>query len=237
MQIRWIFFDVGGVLLDDRPLREWKISALLSLGSRYHRELSRESVEQALLQASRRSGSMTRNALLSLVGGTHFNEAVLALKALDYDMRRASERQEIRPEALEVVSRLSDSFSLGLLANQPQTVRKKLAEAGLLKHLSSKIVSADSHYQKPDPIFFRDMIARVGTRAEQALLIDDDLDRGVLPAKRVGMKAVWYRPDWETRHVISSIDGCVTNLRQIERLPIIRNILANFPLGADRVQA
>jgi FMN phosphatase YigB (HAD superfamily) len=51
-----------------------------------------------------------------------------------------------------------------------------------------------SHYAKPRPEFYAEVLARLGRRPEQAVVIGDDWHHDSLPAAALGMAAFWITP-------------------------------------------
>ncbi len=223
MAIDWIFFDVGGVLLDDSPLRRWKESILLEIARRYVPTLTIERVVSTMRIVSGRPGSVVVNALRVLVRDPHeYRQALARLESLSPAMRAAAERQTVRTEALEVVSVLSERYCLGLLANQPEAIRKKLAEGRVLSHFAYRNVSADSAYEKPSLVFFRDVLARAGVQAANSAVVDDSIERGIIPGREVGMTTIWFQTPHELdRPRPAAADYVVSSLGEILTLPFV----------------
>lgn len=216
MPIKWIFFDVGGVLLDETPLFEWKIRTIMDIARSLEHRFARKDVLRVWPEASKRSGNLAENAIDLLLHDRDVAKiAKDQLRSRKEDMERASAEQKIRQDALETISFLSQQYSLGLLANQPQKTRKKLADAGLLHFFTEKIVSAETAYQKPDEIFFRDTLARAGARPEESVLVDDNIERGLMPAKHIGMKTVWMKTADRADIPDGAIDYVITSLSEL----------------------
>jgi len=55
------------------------------------------------------------------------------------------------------------------------------------------IDSAVEGVSKPDPEIFRIALRRLGLAPGDCLMVGDSFDRDVVPAKRLGLRAVWLR--------------------------------------------
>ncbi len=49
----------------------------------------------------------------------------------------------------------------------------------------------ESHFAKPHPEYFAEAVAHLGCRAEDALLVGDDLEMDIRPAQRLGLRTYW----------------------------------------------
>ncbi len=216
MTMKWIFFDIGGVLLDETPLQEWKLKTILRIVRERDDRVAIEDIVRVWPEASRRSGNLAANVIRLLLPDTSMNKkAIKEMEDCKDEMEHASDLQEVRPEARAVLENLSQKFHLGIMANQPQKVKKKFIKAGILPLFFDKTVSGEVKYQKPDIAFFRDILARVGAKAEESILVDDNVERGLMPAKSIGMQTVWYRISERKNPPKGVIDRVITNLLQL----------------------
>lgn len=216
MSLNWIFFDVGGVLIDETEYTNWKKSTVLELIQAYQPELQRADVERAWIPASIQTGSLMQNVARLLLPNQKEAETVVALLQDKHDeMEVARKRQRIFPEARDVLAQLSQKYQLGLLANQPVETRLLLNDAGLLELFRHTNVSGDYPYQKPDPRYFLHTLKDTGARAEESVMIDDNPERGLMPAKRLGMTTVWRKTSERTEIPQGTVDYTIMNLREL----------------------
>jgi HAD superfamily hydrolase (TIGR01549 family) len=94
------------------------------------------------------------------------------------------------PKARTVLGALRDEYRLGVIANQPPQVVDRLNQSGLLGLFD--VVLLDSQYgvAKPDPALFRLAMEQARVDPEESLMVGDRLDNDVIPARRLGMRAV-----------------------------------------------
>jgi len=92
------------------------------------------------------------------------------------------------PEALPVLSRLSETHSLALISNfdHPPHVREILDETGLARHFQIVVVSGEIGIKKPDPEIFAPALDAVGISPERILYVGD-APEDILAANGAGM--------------------------------------------------
>jgi len=96
-------------------------------------------------------------------------------------------------------------------------VRGHLSRLGLIENFDAVVTFDDVRQSKPSPEIFLTVLARLGMRAEQALVLEDS-HNGVLAASRAGIRAVAV-PNAVTRgqdfslaeEVLESLDALVLN--------------------------
>ena len=102
---------------------------------------------------------------------------------------------------------------MGLLANQPVSVKEKLDKAGVLQYFKFQDVSENFNLRKPDPEFFKAIFKAAGADPKESAIIDDNIERGLIPAKKLGMTTVWFK--LEDREAVNDIDFAVSNLNAL----------------------
>lgn len=134
---------------------------------------------------------------------------------------------ELYADALECVAAVRRAgLTVGVAGNQPATVGRVLAAAGLDADFVAS--SAVWGVAEPDPAFFVRLIAEAHVPAERILYVGDRLDNDVLPARAVGMRTVFIRRGpWGYLHALKD-EAALADLRvdSLHELAIL--------LGADR---
>jgi len=77
------------------------------------------------------------------------------------------------PNVDKVLEKLSYYFSLGIISDTWPSIIDQLRYIGALPYLTSFTFSCDFGVFKPDPILFKDAIAKCGEPAEDTVFIDD----------------------------------------------------------------
>lgn len=98
--------------------------------------------------------------------------------------------EDLYPDALPTLRRLrSEGYLLAIMANQPAEVSPFLATLPVDLHATS----AQWGLSKPDPRFFRRLLATVGAEPDRVAYVGDRVDNDVVPAAAAGMVAVHPR--------------------------------------------
>jgi putative hydrolase of the HAD superfamily len=131
------------------------------------------------------------------------------------------------PSALhaDVVPCLEDlegRYRLGVIANQPSSVRGAMERDGLARFFEVWGVSDDLGLQKPDPKLFSHVLYTAGVSPARAAMVGDRLDYDVRPAKAAGMRAMWVlrgeAPDDPTPAQLAEADAAVRDLTEVPAL-------------------
>jgi putative hydrolase of the HAD superfamily len=86
----------------------------------------------------------------------------------------------------------------------------------LRNHFDFSLSAAQVGAAKPDPEMFIRALKRSGLSADRAVHVGDDPERDVIPAKRLGMSAVWVNrtgASWPAP--LAEPDLTVTDLKQL----------------------
>ena len=98
--------------------------------------------------------------------------------------------QKLNPGIRKLIQSLAVKYKLGLAGNQPSAVKNLLEKYDILRFFTTTEVSEDLGISKPDLKFFKNILNRLDVRAEEAVMIGDRLDNDIIPAKKLGMKAI-----------------------------------------------
>jgi HAD superfamily hydrolase (TIGR01509 family) len=221
-KIKWIFFDVGGVLLTDTKTEGLRKKYLLKVLKTWDSNITLAHIEKAIPKARGMIGKQNDNIL------GQFIKNKTALAAASEQMQiywkekvRYTENSSVNREAKDVLKVLSKNYKLGVLANQPVSAKDKLQKAGIDKYFEHFTVSAEHGLEKPDPKFFRAIFKASGAKPKESTMIDDNIERGLLPAKKFGMTTVWLKnQNRKSRKDIPAdkIDFTTTSLKDLLKL-------------------
>jgi HAD superfamily hydrolase (TIGR01549 family) len=217
-RIKAILFDVGGPLVDDSGMDRWWMNYMLeNLPRIIGRQVSQEEIEEA-------TRKVIDSYVPSLYSGIiwHFVQPDIEkfwILRNEFDRHDLSQYYRVRPDAAETCHRLSEEYRLAIAANQPESTARFLENKGILKYFEFKEMSGSMPYSKPDIRFFLYIAAWLEVRAEECLMIGDRQDNDIVPAKRLGMKAIRFRAgthkDQKVRMPLELPDSEVTSLREL----------------------
>jgi len=218
-KIEWIFFDVGGVLLDDNLYESLRLEILTKIIRIFDSSVSRYNIIESMPKASAMPGILNDNILnLFLRDKQKLYMAKNLLASRKIDLREALDKSQLRPDAESVLSKLCKTYRLGLMANQPKSTKELLNACGISKYLSHALVSDDHGFRKPDLRYFQAVLNECNVNAKNAVLIDNNIERGLFPAKKLGMITIWFhavdKPNVENK----SIDYQIKNLSDLLKI-------------------
>jgi FMN phosphatase YigB (HAD superfamily) len=186
-RIRWLFFDVGSVLMDE------------TLGD----EQTRKQIVRLLaLRGFRVPLGSVRNAWDAAVASYEPRLVEGALRRLVDERTALAVRQELRSlsrptppyaEAKPTMETFAKRFGVGVIANQPATVREWAEIAGFGEAVHLWCLSGETGLRKPDRAIFQYALERAACDPKEAAMIGDRLDYDIAPAKQVGMLAIRIR--------------------------------------------
>ncbi len=132
-----------------------------------------------------------------------------------------SDRYALYGDVLPTLRRWAGRYRVALVSDTLPSLRRALSAHGVLPFLEVTSLSCDNGVLKPDPRMFEKALAELGVPAETAVFADD-MDRNLLGARRLGIKAVkMLRPFYmeDTAQVVGDWDGPVArSLEEMEAL-------------------
>ncbi|MEG3143605.1 HAD family hydrolase [Sphingomonas sp. RT2P30] len=140
-------------------------------------------------------------------------------RALEGDRYRI-ERRDFYPDALPCLAALRESgLIVGIAGNQPEDAEEALRAAGAeADHVAS---SARWGVEKPSPHFFAKIIEQCGFAAGDIAYVGDRLDNDILPARAMGMMAIFIeRGPWGVIHASQGDLRCAdAHVRSLSEIP------------------
>ncbi|MBR3969570.1 MAG: HAD family hydrolase [Ruminococcus sp.] len=174
MKSKWLFFDLGGTIYDETLSDKERVEKLLKKINSdityevFYREMQRAAAEYAPspFTAARISFGITENEPYS------------------------NKNEKLYPNVLDVIKKLSVSYNLGIIANQPADTLERLKKDGLFDFFRICLLSERENLFKPDEKFFERALELAECLPSEAVMIGDRLENDIFPAKNIGMKTV-----------------------------------------------
>jgi len=95
--------------------------------------------------------------------------------------------------AYETLDVLKNNYRLHIITNGPDSVQdKKLKNANLTQYFQTITNSELAGVKKPHPRIFQHALTTANTKAENSLMIGDNINADVHGALNVGMQAIWF---------------------------------------------
>ncbi len=73
-------------------------------------------------------------------------------------------------------------------------VEQRLAWAGLpVDEVPFALVTTleNMHYSKPHPAYYEEVLARIGVQSDEAIMVGDDWENDIIPARKAGLSTYW----------------------------------------------
>lgn len=213
--LEFVFFDIGGVMYDDRVYAiAWRRALREAGGSFTDEEFEQEYRAARIAQ----EGSFRRRLAVRFLGSDADLDKLERIAARYWDYPPGA----LEPDVVPCLEALRERFRLGVIANQPSAVRAALERDGLTGFFEVWGVSEDLGVQKPDPELFTLTLRTAGVDGARAAMVGDRLDYDVRPARRAGMRTVWVlrgeAPDDPTPEQLAEADAAIRGLDELPPL-------------------
>jgi HAD superfamily hydrolase (TIGR01509 family) len=217
--VEMVFFDIGGVLYDDTIYARAINTALRALGATF----TDHEFDEVYRSARAAQAGSFRGVLARRFLGPDADMAALEAEASKYwTYPPDALHDDVRP----CLAALAGTYRLGIIANQPSSVRDAMTRDGLTGYFGVWGVSDDVGLEKPDPALFTHVLREAGVDPLKSVMVGDRLDYDVRPAKAAGMLAVWVlrgeAPDDPTPEQLGVADAAIHGL---DELPAALNTL------------
>ena len=174
MKPRWLFFDYDSTLIDETAARLHGLADCLREAGITQEQFAEKRAEFA--------------------GKTHDAEGeairFFGLPALPPH----PEDETPYPETEEVVRTLyARGYDLGVVANSPAGLEKRLASWGLLQYFRTVIASGEIGVAKPNHAILLYSLQTAGVSPAHCVIIGDSLEDDIYPAVAMGIHTVWVR--------------------------------------------
>lgn len=138
---KWLFFDLGSILLDESDCIEYRISDML----RQDTSLDRSVIEQKMKECA-------------FQGKMPYKDTV---KELGLELTKWPKHLEKLYQGVpEVLERLSKHYGLGIIANQSLGTEERLVKFGIRDCFDVVLASAEEGVAKPDLEIYRRALER-----------------------------------------------------------------------------
>lgn len=171
--VEWLFFDIGSTLVDEWSAYRHRFRDMANAAG-----VSEEFVFDTALQFYRQNQK-----------GDKETAKLLGVKMPPWH----TEDEFLYSDAISCLAALRQTYKIGIIANQDYGAEKRLAKYGILPYVDLVVASAEEGVAKPDRRIFEIALERSGCSPACAVMIGDRIDNDIIPAKWLGMGAIWIR--------------------------------------------
>lgn len=193
----WVFFDLGGTLLDEDPFISLVLKEvyrmLIENDIKLHMSDIYERMEAIVLK--RKYGDhFFIDVIENLCSEFRLDKEVTSSIISYYKSKIARQYLEVvhpYPGVNEILKRMSREYKLGIIANQSSRVKEYLEDRWkLFHHFRLIVISENVGYRKPNLNIFLHALGEANCNPNKAFMIGDRLDHDIKPAKILGMGTI-----------------------------------------------
>jgi putative hydrolase of the HAD superfamily len=234
-----ILFDFGGTLdaNGDHWLdRFYRIYAQIGLGN-----LDKMAVKEAFYWADAQAeldpairSSLYRDMMVKHVrwqfGKLGLRDPVKEAEAMATFVRASERALRRNGKTLQVLN--ARGYRMGVVSNYYGNIETLCREFGYNRFMTVFIDSAVEGVRKPDPRIYSLALERLRLPADEVMMVGDNFERDVMPAKGLGMKTAWLIGDQKRNPQDPSKVDLI--LRSLEELPDHLEATRNAELGTRK---
>lgn len=172
-EIKWLFFDLGSTLVDEQYVYERIFQDIANQTGIGIDDINRQAME--FWQHNK-------------IGDVELCKKYNLPKRKWY-----SEYERLYRGIPLLLQNLKQKYKLGIIANQLEGAKERLANWKILQYFDLIVSSAEVGIAKPNTEIFKLALQQAECAACNAVMIGDRLDNDIIPAKNIGMKTVWVR--------------------------------------------
>lgn len=216
--VKWVFFDWGGVLKDEFEIyRQIAQSATSFLADR-SAPIDQTTLYERLLMFEKQD---TVIRLPKALGEQNVPPELIDKATTSAEMAPALLAQTPYEGVPEVMNALGEKYGLGVISNG-RNIAGTLELETIDHFYRVKVGSSEFGYSKPHPKIFEGALSLAGCPANHAIMIGDRLDKDIAGAKQVGMLTIPARQgiyaDDEPSNPDEVAAAEITGIRQIPEL-------------------
>lgn len=202
-KVKWIFFDVGTTLVDESEAYNHRIRDMIEGTS-----ISFEQFDEKRIFFAKQNlkGDLEAIKYFGLTKTPWHKEDEIPYSHSEEILKYLNER----------------GYKIGIIANQSLGTAERLEKWGLLRYIDVVAASAELGVAKPDRTIFDRALEMAECTAQEAVMIGDRIDNDIVPAKKLGMTAIWIRQGWaiyqDPRLGECQPDFIVNNLSELKEI-------------------
>ncbi|MBN1155799.1 HAD family hydrolase [candidate division KSB1 bacterium] len=214
--VKWIFFDVGNVILNDDPVMAEIYRQLHGFIIEKNKSVTMDQLlaEREHLLLNDRDCRQHITLMKKYLNGDGYSKYNIIWEDLG---RRWSELSPLMTGVVPVLEQLHRDYKLGLIANQPRQVVGVLDDYKISHYFSVKALSEIAGMKKPDIRFFKYALLNAHCSPDEAVMIGDRIDYDISPAKSIGMRTIWLKLSIDSKGFIPATDHEAKFLKSLTR--------------------
>ncbi len=229
MQIKHIFFDL------DRTIWDFETNAFKTLSELYQEHalnqkgisnfdvfINNYKIHNESLWQLYRDGKIEKDELRSsrfnlTLQDFGINDDHLASELGSQYIKKCPLKTHVFPFTYEVLDYLKEKYHLHIITNGFEEVQYvKLEQSNLLNYFEQIVTSEQVGVKKPNSKIFRYALAKAFCKADESIMIGDDLSVDILGAKGIGMHQVYFNPEKLPHNELIDFEiSCLSQLQEL----------------------
>lgn len=191
--MEWVFFDVGNVLMDERPWVAWYVERTFEELRKVATDLDRETFDRFHEESLQQTGRLPMSFVTEQIFTSP--EVAFAFRQRYWQdaMHQYYALNGVAEGMFAVLDSLKPHYPLGVIANQTHQIHDWMRRTGLVDYFPLAVYDCDLGFGKPDLRLYEYALDKAVCAPENALMIGDRLDNDIRPAKALGMKTLRLR--------------------------------------------
>lgn len=149
-------------------------------------------------------------------------DTLIAEGSVIYDSSGQAISANVIVGAFEVLKAVrEDGYQVAIIANgDSNSCRNIINATGLQDYFDAIIISEEAGVKKPCEEIFNIALAKLGVKAESAVMVGNRIDADVIGANRGGMKSVWFK--WNNRYedkISNRVERPDFTIKELAELP------------------
>lgn len=188
--IDWLFVDIGGVLLDNRPLFDALYRYVADWLNGHGTPVTLEQVHATRDRFARQGvDGVYKRVMWDLAPDDDAASSLLS-DFRDWLEPRQFELNPLFDGVPETLATLAERYQLALAANQGAYIHDLLREHGIHRYFSASAIAGEIGVAKPEEGFFRHLLDVTGVPPERAVMVGDSVANDLNPAHLLGLRTV-----------------------------------------------
>ncbi len=192
-KISTVLLDAGGVILDEREIEEFCAETITGLITKhisdYNIDRCRADVDEAIKIYT---PTVYKYVLWK---NLQFDRQIHDRALLEFKSRFKSSRPPLKlmPGFGDEIKAIHEKFDTAIAGQYGREILALLEKEKLIRYFTHHITQDDFELTKPDPRYFEAIAWKIGVDPKACIMVGDRIDKDVIPARQLGMKAVLVR--------------------------------------------
>ena len=193
--------------LETRELPRAAFSLLEHSGHLPHLSDAQLSIAQAVFQKARKTANTTNREtshvtdlmdMIDTLGLRNRVPSSMVETTVETLHRNCISTVQLLPHTRKAIEGLDAlGLRMGIISNAAYGpfLRWTLEHFGILEFFEDVVISAEVNIRKPALEIFRTALQRMELSPKHTAYIGDDFQKDIVPSKKLGMRAIWRKPD------------------------------------------